>query len=391
MFFQFFDELRSARVPVTLKEYLALMEALSKDVIEMKIDDFYYLSRTALVKDERNLDKFDRVFAHVFKGLETLEGTEIAQVPEEWLRALTEKFLTEDEKKMIESLGGWEKLMETLKQRLEEQKKRHEGGSKMIGSGGTSPFGNSGYNPEGVRIGQDKGRHGKAVKVWDKREYKNLDDSVELGTRNIKVALRRLRKWAREGAETELDIPGTIKDTANKGYLDLRLIPERHNTVKVLIFFDIGGSMDAYIKLCEELFSAAKTEFKHMEFFYFHNCLYEAVWKDNRRRHNEKFPTWDVLHKFPHDYKVIFVGDATMSPYEITYPGGSVEHWNEEAGAIWLDRVAQIYEHVVWLNPVPEKHWEYTPSIGLINQIVSNRMYPLTLGGLDSAMRELNR
>jgi uncharacterized protein with von Willebrand factor type A (vWA) domain len=391
MFFQFFDELRSARVPVTLKEYLALMDALSKDVIDMKIDQFYYLSRTALVKDERNLDKFDRVFSHVFKGLETLEGTEIAQIPDEWLRALTEKFLTEDEKKMIESLGGWEKLMETLKERLEEQKKRHEGGNKMIGSGGTSPFGNSGYNPEGVRIGQDKGRHGKAVKVWDKREYKNLDDSVELGTRNIKVALRRLRKWARQGAETELDIPGTIRDTASKGYLDLKMIPERHNTVKVLIFFDIGGSMDGYIKLCEELFSAAKTEFKHMEFFYFHNCLYESVWKDNRRRHNEKFPTWDVLHKFPHDYKVIFVGDATMSPYEITYPGGSVEHWNEEAGAIWLDRVAQIYEHVIWLNPVPEKHWEYTPSIGLINQIISNRMYPLTLGGLDSAMKELNR
>jgi uncharacterized protein with von Willebrand factor type A (vWA) domain len=391
MFFQFFDELRSARVPVTLKEYLALMDALSKDVIDMKIDEFYYLSRTALVKDERNLDKFDRVFSHVFKGMETLEGTEIAQIPEEWLRALTEKFLTEDEKKMIESLGGWEKLMETLKQRLEEQKKRHEGGSKMIGSGGTSPFGNSGYNPEGVRIGQDKGRHGKAVKVWDKREYKNLDDSVELGTRNIKVALRRLRKWAREGAEVELDLPGTIKDTANKGYLDLKLIPERHNTVKVLIFFDIGGSMDSYIKLCEELFSAAKTEFKHMEFYYFHNCLYESVWKDNRRRHNEKFPTWDVLHKFPHDYKVIFVGDATMSPYEITYPGGSVEHWNEEAGAIWLDRVAQIYEHIVWLNPVAEKHWDYTPSIGLIRQIISDRMYPLTLGGLDAAMRELNR
>jgi len=391
MFFQFFDELRSARVPVTLKEYLALMDAMSKDVIDMKIDQFYYLSRTTLVKDERNLDKFDRVFGHVFKGLETLEGTEIAQIPEEWLRALTEKFLTEDEKKMIESLGGWEKLMETLKERLEEQKKRHEGGSKMIGSGGTSPFGNSGYNPEGVRIGQDKGRHGKAVKVWDKREYKNLDDSVELGTRNIKVALRRLRKWARQGAEVELDLPGTIQDTANKGYLDLRLIPERHNTVKVLIFFDIGGSMDSYIKLCEELFSAAKTEFKHMEFYYFHNCLYESVWKDNRRRHNEKFPTWDVLHKFPHDYKVIFVGDATMSPYEVTYPGGSVEHWNEEAGAIWLDRVAQIYEHIVWLNPVPEKHWEYTPSIGLIRQIVSDRMYPLTLGGLDKAMRELNK
>jgi uncharacterized protein with von Willebrand factor type A (vWA) domain len=391
MFFQFFDELRSARVPVTLREYLALMDALDHDVIDLKVDQFYYLARTALVKDERNLDKFDRVFGHCFKGLETLEGTEIAQIPEEWLRALTEKFLTEEEKKLIESMGGWDKLMETLKQRLEEQKKRHEGGSKMIGTGGTSPYGAMGYNPEGVRIGQDKGRHGKAVKVWDKREYKNLDDSVELGTRNIKVALRRLRKWARQGAEVELDLPGTIHDTANKGYLDLRLIPERHNTVKVLIFFDIGGSMDAYIKLCEELFSAAKTEFKHMEFFYFHNCLYEAVWKDNRRRHNEKFPTWDVLHKFPHDYKVIFVGDATMSPYEITYPGGSVEHWNEEAGAIWLDRVTQIYEHVVWLNPVAEKHWEYTPSIGLIQQVLSNRMYPLTLGGLDNAMRELNR
>jgi uncharacterized protein with von Willebrand factor type A (vWA) domain len=391
MFFQFFDELRSARVPVTLKEYLALMDALDHDIIELKVDEFYYLARATLVKDERNLDKFDRVFSHVFKGLESLEGTEIAQIPEEWLRALTEKFLTEEEKKLIESLGGWEKLMETLKQRIEEQKKRHEGGSKMIGTGGTSPFGANGYNPEGVRIGQDKGRHGNAVKVWDKREYKNLDDSVELGTRNVKVALRRLRKWARQGAEVELDLPGTIQDTANKGYLDLRLIPERHNTVKVLIFFDIGGSMDAYIKLCEELFSAAKTEFKHMEFFYFHNCLYEAVWKDNRRRHNEKFPTWDVLHKFPHDYKVIFVGDATMSPYEITYPGGSVEHWNEEAGAIWLDRVAQIYEHIVWLNPVAEKHWEYTPSIGLIQQVLSNRMYPLTLGGLDAAMRELNR
>jgi uncharacterized protein with von Willebrand factor type A (vWA) domain len=391
MFFQFFDELRAAKVPVTLKEYLALMDALSKDVIDLKIDDFYFLSRTVLVKDEKNLDKFDRVFGHVFKGLEAIDPSLLAQLPEEWLKALTEKFLSEEEKKQIEALGGWEKLMETLKERLEEQKKRHEGGNKMIGSGGTSPFGNSGYNPEGVRIGQDKSRHGKAVKVWDQREYKNLDDSVELGTRNIKVALRRLRKWARQGAETELDLPGTIQDTANKGYLDLRLIPERHNTVKVLLFFDIGGSMDAYIKLCEELFSAAKTEFKHMEFFYFHNCLYESVWKDNRRRHNEKSQTWDVLHKFPHDYKVIFVGDATMSPYEITYPGGSVEHWNEEAGAVWLDRVVQIYPHTVWLNPVAQKHWEYTPSIGLINQITNNRMFPLTLGGLDQAMRELNR
>jgi uncharacterized protein with von Willebrand factor type A (vWA) domain len=391
MFFQFFDELRAAKIPVTLKEYLALMDALSKDVIDMKIDDFYFLSRTALVKDERNLDKFDRVFGHVFKGLEGLDASLLAQIPEEWLKALTEKFLSEEEKKMIEKMGGWDKLMETLKQRLEEQKKRHEKGNRMIGTGGTSPYGANGYNPEGVRIGQDKSRHGKAVKVWDKREYKNLDDTVELGTRNIKVALRRLRKWAREGAEVELDLPGTIKDTANKGYLDLKLIPERHNTVKVLLFFDIGGSMDAHIKLCEELFSAARTEFKHMEFFYFHNCLYESVWKDNRRRHNEKTPTWDVLHKFPHDYKVIFVGDATMSPYEVTYPGGSVEHWNEEAGAIWLDRVTNIYEHCIWLNPVAEKHWDYTPSIGLISQLMNGRMFPLTLAGLDAGMRELNR
>jgi hypothetical protein len=391
MFFQFFDELRSAKVPVTLKEYLALMDALDSDVIGMKVDEFYYLSRAALVKDERNLDKFDRVFGRVFKGLENLEPDLVAQIPEEWLRKLAEKYLTEEEKKQIEALGGWEKLMETLRQRLAEQKGRHQGGNKWIGTAGTSPFGAYGYNPEGVRIGQDKLRHGRAVKVWDKREYKNLDDSVELGTRNIKVALRRLRKWAREGAETELDLDGTVKNTANKGYLDLKLVPERHNTVKVLLFFDVGGSMDAYIKLCEELFSAARAEFKHMEFFYFHNCLYERVWKDNRRRHAEAIPTWDVLHKFPHDYKVVFVGDATMSPYEVTYPGGSVEHWNEEAGALWLDRVVQIYPHVVWLNPVAQKHWDYTPSVRLIGQLLSDRMFPLTLAGLDAAMRELSR
>ena len=391
MFFQFFEELRAAKVPVTLKEYLSLMDALSRDVIDRRVDDFYYLSRAALVKDERNLDRFDRVFAHAFKGLDTLDPSEIARLPEEWLRALTEKFLTEEEKKLIESLGGWEKLMETLKKRLEEQKKRHEGGSKMIGTAGTSPFGAMGYNPEGVRIGQEKGRHGRAVKVWDRREYKNLDDSVELGTRNIKVALRRLRKWARTGAEVELDLPGTIRETANKGYLDLKLVPERHNLVKVLLFFDVGGSMDAHVRVCEELFSAARSEFKHMEFFYFHNCLYEAVWKDNRRRHNEITATWDVLHRFPHDYKVVFVGDSTMSPYEITYPGGSVEHWNEEAGAVWLDRVAQIYSHLVWLNPIAEKNWEYTPSIALVRQLFSGRMYPLTLAGLDLAMRELGR
>ncbi|MDE2109597.1 MAG: VWA domain-containing protein [Alphaproteobacteria bacterium] len=391
MFFQFFDELRAAKVPVTLKEYLALMDALSKDVIARKVEEFYYLSRTALVKDEKNLDKFDRVFAHVFEGLESLDDDLVAEIPEDWLRKLNEKFLGEEDKKLIESLGGWEKLMETLKQRLEEQKKRHEGGSKMIGTAGTSPFGAYGYNPEGIRIGQDKSRHGRAVKVWDKREYKNLDDAVELGTRNIKVALRRLRKWARTGAETELDLPGTIRETANKGYLDLKLVPERHNTVKVLLFFDIGGSMDVHVKRCEELFSAARGEFKHMDFYYFHNCLYESVWKDNRRRHVEKIPTWDVLHKYPHDYKIVFVGDATMSPYEITMPGGSVEHWNEEAGAIWLDRVAQIYPHLVWLNPVAQKHWDYTPSIQLVSQVLSGRMFPLTLAGLDGAMRELNR
>ena len=391
MFLNFFHELRAAKLPVTLKEYLALMEGLDKHVIDMKVDEFYYFSRAALVKDERNIDKFDRVFSHAFKGLETLDPTDLAQIPEDWLKALTEKFLSEEEKKMIESLGGWEKLMEELKKRLEEQKKRHEGGNKMIGTGGTSPFGAYGYNPEGIRMGQDKGRHGKAVKVWDKREYKNLDDTVELGTRNIKIALRRLRKWAREGALTELDLPETIRNTAHQGYLDLVMRAERHNKVKVLIFFDIGGSMDAHIKLCEELFSAARTEFKHMDFYYFHNCMYESVWKDNRRRHNEKMPTWDVLHKYPHDYKVVFVGDATMSPYEITYPGGSVEHWNEEPGAVWLERLTRIYEHVIWLNPVPERHWEYTPSIQIMKQILSDRMYPLTLEGLDKAMRELSR
>ncbi len=391
MFLNFFHDLRQAKIPVTLKEYLALIEGLDKQVIDMKVDEFYYLSRAALVKDERNLDKFDRVFAHAFKGLENLDPTDLAQIPEDWLKALTEKFLTEEEKKQIEALGGWEKLMEELKKRLEEQKKRHEGGNKMIGTGGTSPFGAYGYNPEGIRMGQDKSRHGKAVKVWDKREYKNLDDSVELGTRNIKIALRRLRKWAREGALTELDLPETIRTTAHQGYLDLVMRAERHNKVKVLIFFDIGGSMDAHIKLCEELFSAARTEFKHMDFFYFHNCVYENLWKDNRRRHNEKTPTWDVLHKYPHDYKVVIVGDATMSPYEITYPGGSVEHWNEEPGAVWLERMTRIYEHVIWLNPVPERHWEYTPSIQIMKQIVSDRMYPLTLEGLDKAMRELNR
>ena len=391
MFMRFFTELREAKVPVTLKEYLMLMEALDKVVIDRSVEDFYFLSRSALVKDEKNLDKFDQVFSHVFKGLEKVEGEGVADIPAEWLRKLSEKFLTEEEKAQIEAMGGFDKLMEALAERLKEQKERHEGGDKMIGTGGTSPFGANGYHPEGVRIGQDKGRHGKAVKVWDKREFKNLDDAVELGTRNIKVALRRLRKWVRDGAADELDLPGTIKGTAEKGYLDIQLRPERRNKISVLIFFDIGGSMDSHIKVCEELFSAARSEFKNMEFYYFHNCLYESVWKDNRRRHTEKLNTWDILHKYSSDYKVIFVGDATMSPYEITYPGGSVEHWNEEAGAIWMDRVAQIYEHVVWLNPTAERHWDYTPSIEVMKQLVNDRMFPLTIEGLDKAMRELAR
>ncbi|MGB5949590.1 MAG: VWA domain-containing protein [Parvibaculum sp.] len=391
MFVHFFHELKKANIPVSLREYLMLLEAMDANVIDRKVEDFYYLSRSSLVKDERNLDKFDQVFGHVFKGLDLMSDTQTADIPEEWLRKLTEKFLTEEEKAQIEALGGWEKIMETLKKRLEEQKERHEGGNKWIGTAGTSPYGAYGYNPEGVRIGQKEGRHGKAVKVWDKREYKNLDDSVELGTRNIKVALRRLRKFARDGAPTELDLEDTIRSTAHHGYLDIKMVPERRNKINLLVFFDIGGSMDSHIKLCEELFSAARTEFKNMEYFYFHNCLYEGVWKDNRRRHNEKMATWDVLHKFPSDYKVIFVGDASMSPYEITYAGGSVEHWNEEPGGVWLERVTQIYESAVWLNPVPERHWEHTPSLQIIKQIFAERMYPLTLEGLDKAMRELSR
>ncbi|MEM9123789.1 MAG: VWA domain-containing protein, partial [Pseudomonadota bacterium] len=343
MLLNFFHELREAKIPVSVKEYLTLIEGLDAKIASLSVEDFYYFSRAALVKDERNLDKFDRVFGHVFKGLEALEDGIAAEIPEEWLKALTEKHLTDEEKAMIESLGGWDKLMEELKKRLEEQEKRHEGGNRMIGTAGTSPFGAYGYNPEGVRIGQDKGRHGRAVKVWDKREFKNLDDSVELGTRNIKVALRRLRKFAREGAATELDLPDTIRSTAHQGYLDIKMVPERHNNVKLLLFFDVGGSMDPHIRVCEELFSAARAEFKHMEYFYFHNCLYERVWKDNRRRHVDVTPTWEVLHKYPADYKIIFVGDASMSPYEITYPGGSVEHWNEEAGSAWMQRVTDIY------------------------------------------------
>ncbi len=395
MFPTFFYELRKARVPVSLKEYLMLMEAMKQGCASYDVEDFYYLSRSALVKDERHLDRFDVVFGHVFKGLETLgaeDGAEevVAEIPEEWLRALSEKLLSEEEKAQIEALGGWEKLMETLRERLEEQKKRHQGGSKWIGTGGTSPFGAYGYNPEGIRIGQDKSRNRRAVKVWDKREFKNLDDSLEIGIRNIKVALRRLRKFARTGAAEELDLDGTVRSTAqNAGYLELEMQRERHNAVKVLLFLDIGGSMDDHIRVCEELFSAARTEFKHLEYFYFHNCLYESVWKDNRRRHSERQPTWDVLHKYSADYKVIFVGDASMSPYEIVQPGGSVEHWNEEAGQVWMKRVLDVYQRAIWLNPVPERAWKYTPSIEVLQKLMEGRMYPLTLAGLDSGIREL--
>jgi uncharacterized protein with von Willebrand factor type A (vWA) domain len=387
----FFHELKSAGIPVTLREYLTLREAMEADLAGRRVEDFYYLSRAALVKDERNLDKFDRVFGHVFKGLDLLSEAIEAEIPAEWLKKLTDRFFTEEEKKQIEAMGGLDKLIETLKKRLAEQKGRHQGGNKWIGTGGTSPFGAYGYNPEGIRIGQDGNRNFRAVKVWDKREFKDLDGDVELGTRNIKVALRRLRKFARTGAPDELDLDGTIKGTAHKGYLDILMRPERHNAVKVLLFFDIGGSMDWHIKVTEELFSAARTEFKHMEHFYFHNCLYERVWKENRRRYDHTTPTWDVLHTYPHDYKVIFVGDASMSPYEIAAPGGSVEHYNDEAGAVWMERVARTYPACVWLNPVPEEHWGHTASIRMMQQIMGNRMFPLTLDGLDGAMRELVR
>lgn len=390
MFLNLFFELKQANVPVSLKEYLLLMEAMDKNVAGGSVDDFYYLARSALIKDERHLDKFDRVFAHVFKGLEAEEG-EAHEIPEEWLRKLAEKLLTEEEKKQIESLGGWDKLMETLKKRLEEQEKRHQGGNKWIGTAGTSPFGAYGYNPEGVRIGQHESRHRRAVKVWDKREFKNLDDQVELGTRNIKVALRRLRKFARTGAQTQLDLDDTIKSTAHKGFLDIKMVPERHNAVKVLLFFDVGGSMDDHIKVCEEMFSACRSEFKHLEYFYFHNCIYEGVWKDNKRRYNETVSVWDVLHTYPSDYKVIFVGDASMSPYEISYPGGSVEHWNEEAGAAWMERVLNVYPHAVWINPVPQNWWRHTMSIQMMKQLMGERMYPLTLEGIDLAIQELNK
>ena len=391
MLIEFFLKLRQGGVPVSIKEFLMLIEALEKQIAFGSVEEFYHLARTCLVKDEKFFDRYDLVFAAYFKGVVGIDAA-AAVIPEDWLRKLVEKNLSDEEKKLIESLGGWEKLMETLKKRLEEQKERHQGGSKWIGTGGTSPFGAYGYNPEGIRIGQHESRNRRAVKVWDQREFKNLDDQMELGTRNIKVALRKLRKFARTGAPEVLDMDDTIRSTAkNAGWLDLKMVPERHNAVKVLLFFDIGGSMDDHIRVCEQLFSATRTEFKHLEYFYFHNFLYERVWKDNRRRATERVSTWDVFHTYPHDYKVIFIGDATMSPYEITYPGGSVEHSNEEPGALWLQRALDVYANAIWLNPQPEAVWNYHESIGITRELMGGRMFPLTLEGLERGMRLLSR
>ncbi|MFZ5511098.1 MAG: vWA domain-containing protein [Pseudomonadota bacterium] len=390
MLIDFFLHLKARKLPVSTKEFLTLLEALDRKVCGHSIDEFYYLSRACLVKDETEFDKFDKAFGEYFKGVEQVPGLE-AEIPEEWLRFLAKKHLTPEEKAKLEKLG-WDKLLEEFKKRLAEQKERHQGGSKWIGTGGSSPFGAHGYHPEGIRIGPESAGNRTAIKVWESREYRNLDDSVELGTRNIKVALRRLRKFARDGAPEELDLDGTISATAkNAGYLDLLMRPERHNTVKVLLFLDVGGSMDDHIKVCEELFSAARTEFKHLEYFYFHNCVYDHLWRDNRRRHSERFATWDVMHKYGADYKLIFVGDATMSPYEILQPGGSVEYMNEEPGATWMRRLLDTYPHAVWLNPEPEHLWSYRHSINIMHNIMGGRMFPLTLDGLERAMRLLSK
>ncbi len=394
MFIPFFLKLKEARIPVTLREFLALLEGMEKGLADFDTEAFYFLARTALVKDERHIDRFDRVFAEMFGGLEAVsggEGVETVPIPEEWLKKLAEKHLSEDDRKLVETLGGFDKLMETLRQRLAEQEGRHQAGSKWIGTAGTSPFGAYGYNPEGVRIGQHESRHRRAVKVWDKREFRNLDDTVELGTRNIKVALRRLRRFIREGAADEFDLTGTIRATAEHGYLDVKTQPERRNAVKLLMFFDIGGSMDDHVRTVEELFSAARSEFRHMDYFYFHNCPYERVWKDNRRRMAEVIGTDDIIRTFGPDYRLIFVGDASMSPYEISQPGGSVEHWNKEPGAVWIDRLTAHFRRSLWINPLRQDYWGYTQSVGMVRQLMGNRMYPLTLGGLEDAARELAR
>ncbi|OJY27224.1 MAG: VWA domain-containing protein [Rhodobacterales bacterium 65-51] len=392
MFLPFFETLRRTGVPVSLREYLGFLESMAAGLATYDAEAFYYLARTAMVKDERHLDRFDRAFAESFRGLDAITADQVLEaidLPGDWLAKLAEKHLTPEEKAQIEALGGFDKLMETLKKRLEEQKGRHQGGNKWVGTAGTSPFGAYGYNPEGVRIGQDQSRHQRAVKVWDKREFRNLDDKVELGTRNIKVALRRLRRWARDGAADELDLDGTIRATADHGYLDVQTRPERRNAVKVLLFLDVGGSMDPYIRVLDELFSAAKAEFKHLRHFYFHNCLYEGVWTDNIRRWDQQTPTWEVLRTYGADYKAIFVGDASMSPYEILHPGGANEHWNPEAGQVWLERACAQWPNHLWINPVREEHWGYTQSIRLIQGIFANRMVPMTLEGISRGIKEL--
>ncbi len=394
MFLRFFEILRETGVPVSLREFLSFLEILKRGLATYDIEGFYYLARVSMVKDERHLDRFDQAFAKTFKGLETIDLQDMVEaldLPEDWLRKMAEKHMTPEEMAEIEALGGFDKLMETLKERLKEQQGRHQGGNKWIGTAGTSPFGAYGYNPEGVRIGQKESRHQRAVKVWDKREFRNLDDTVELGTRNIKVAMKRLRKWARDGAHEELDLDETIKATADHGYLDVKTRPEKRNAVKVLMFLDVGGSMDPHIKMVEELFSAAKTEFKHLEYYYFHNCLYNGVWRDNVRRWDQQTPTAEVLRTYGSDYKCIFVGDASMSPYEIFAPGGANEFWNEEPGEIWLQRARQQWPHHVWLNPVPERHWQYTQSVQMIRDIFEDRMVPLTLEGIERGMKELGR
>lgn len=390
MLIDFFLHLKAARLPVSTREFLTLLDVLQKGIAGHSLDDFYVLSRACLIKDESNYDRFDRAFGAYFEGVTALPGMD-AEIPEDWLRLMAQKHLTAEEKAKLEKLG-WDKLMEQFKERLAEQKERHQGGNKWIGTGGSSPFGNGGYHPEGIRVGGESAGNRTAVKVWENRDYRNLDDNVELGTRNIKVALRRLRRFAREGAAEELDLDGTIRGTAqNAGWLDLKMRPERHNKIKVLLFLDVGGSMDDHIRLCEEMFSAAKSEFKHLEYYYFHNCIYDHVWKDNRRRKTELFPLQDVLHKYGDDYKLIMVGDATMSPYEILQPGGNIEYMNEESGATWLARLLDQYPHAVWLNPEPEHSWGYRRSVQIIRDIVGGRMFPLTLEGLERAMRQLNK
>jgi hypothetical protein len=386
---RFFFALREAGIPVSITEHLTLLRALEARVADGSVDDFYWLARATMVKDEKHFDRFDRAFAAHFRGIENAFAGLGREIPAEWLRKLVERHFTEEEKARIEALGGLEELLKTLEERLKEQQGRHEGGSKWIGTGGTSPFGHGGFNPEGIRIGGAGGQR-KAVKVWERRDYRNLDDTVELGTRNIKVALRKLRRFAREGAAEEFDLDGTISSTArNAGLLDLRFVPERHNAVKVLLFLDVGGSMEPHVRVCEELFSAARSEFKHLKYFYFHNFIYESLWQDGRRRHAERTPTLDILRTYPPDYRVIFVGDASMSPYEIMQPGGSIEHWNDESGAVWMGRITQRFQRHVWLNPEPEDRWDYTASIGIARQLVADRMFPLTLDGLDRAIRAL--